>query len=72
MKSSAIIEAIDVGAERLGYFHNAGLYELSGDDCRGSLLLDAERDETHLPPYIEAAVAVHALNLSTPVQVTAP
>ena len=53
VKSSAIIEAIDVGAERLRYFHNAGLYELSGDDYRGSLLLDAERDETYLPPYIE-------------------
>jgi hypothetical protein len=53
VKSSAAIEGIDIASERMRYFHNTGLYELNGADFRGSLLLDADRDETHLPPYIE-------------------
>jgi hypothetical protein len=53
VKSSAVIEGIDVAAERLRYFHNTGLFELSGDDFRGSLRLDDRTAETSLPPYLE-------------------
>ena len=53
VKSSAVIEGIDVAGERLRYFHNAGLYELDGADFRGVLRLDAPSDEGMLPPYAE-------------------
>ena len=53
VKSSAVIEGIDVAGERLRYFHNAGLYELDGDDFRGVLRLDASEDDGVLPPYAE-------------------
>ena len=53
VKSSAVIEGIDPDAERLRYFHNTGLFELSGDDFRGSLRLDDRTAETSLPPYLE-------------------
>ena len=35
VKTSVIAEAIDPEAERLRYFHNAGLHELDGEDYRG-------------------------------------
>ena len=53
VKSSAVIEGIDVDGERLRYFHNAGLYELGGSDFRGVLRLDAPPDDGVLPPYAE-------------------
>jgi hypothetical protein len=53
VKSSAVIEGIDIEDERLRYFHNAGLYELSGADYRGVLRLDSPSDDGVLPPYAE-------------------
>jgi Domain of unknown function (DUF1839) len=53
VKSSAVIEGIDIEDERLRYFHNAGLYELSGADYRGVLRLDSPTDDEALPPYAE-------------------
>lgn len=47
VKTTVIAEAIDRDAERLRYFHNAGLYELSGEDYRGVFTPGA------LPPYCE-------------------
>jgi hypothetical protein len=47
VKTSIIPETIDLDAELLRYFHNAGFYELSGEDFRGSLRVDG------LPPYTE-------------------
>jgi hypothetical protein len=47
VKTSIIPEAIDLEAELLRYFHNAGFYELSGEDFRGVFRVDA------LPPYTE-------------------
>jgi Domain of unknown function (DUF1839) len=52
VKTSAAMEAIDRAGERLTYFHNGGLYELSGPDYRGVLRLD-EHDDVVLPPYTE-------------------
>jgi hypothetical protein len=48
-----IAEAIDRDAQVLRYFHNAGLYELGGDDYRGVFRLDGEADPRILPPYAE-------------------
>ncbi len=53
VKSSAVIEAIDVEGERLRYFHNAGLYELSCGDFRGVLRLEDSPGDEKLPPYAE-------------------
>jgi hypothetical protein len=47
VKTSVAIEAIDPAAEYLRYFHNAGLYELSGEDYRGIFAIAG------LPPYVE-------------------
>jgi uncharacterized protein DUF1839 len=53
VKSTALVEAIDHAQERLRYFHNAGLYELQGEDYRGVLRLGAEQAPEALPPYAE-------------------
>lgn len=53
VKSSAVMEAIDPQAERLRYFHNAGFYELSGEDYRGAFRLGREFSPDVLPPYTE-------------------
>jgi hypothetical protein len=46
VKSSVVVEAVDVEGERLRYFHNCGLYDLDGEDFRNVF--------THaLPPYTE-------------------
>ena len=53
VKSSIMVEAIDVGGERLRYFHGAGYYELSGEDFRGVFRLGREFSCDVLPPYVE-------------------
>jgi hypothetical protein len=53
VKTSVIAEAIDRDAQVLRYFHNAGLYELGGDDYRGVFRLDGDADPRILPPYTE-------------------
>ena len=51
-KTSIVVEAIDTAARRLRYFHNAGYYELTGDDYSGALRLGG-LPEADLPPYVE-------------------
>ena len=53
VKSSVIPEAIDLERGWMRYFHNAGLYELEGDDYLGLFHLDAEPAPEILPPYTE-------------------
>jgi hypothetical protein len=53
VKTSVAAEAIDRTGEVLRYFHNAGLYELSGADYRGVFRLDGPVDPAVLPPYTE-------------------
>ncbi len=53
VKSSAVMEAIDVGAKRLHYFHNRGLYELAGEDFDGALRVGVTPESGFLPPYAE-------------------
>ncbi len=53
VKTSAVMEAIDVEGERLRYFHNASLHELSGEDFRGALRTAGEWPGDVLPPYCE-------------------
>jgi hypothetical protein len=55
VKSSVAVEAIDPAAEKLHYFHNAGLYELDGEDYRGVFRLGRDFSDDVLPPYTELA-----------------
>jgi hypothetical protein len=54
-KTTIILQAIDVDARELGYFHNASYYELSGEDFARLFRLDTEPDPTYLPLYAELA-----------------
>ncbi len=53
VKTSCVMEAIDPEGERLRYFHNTGLHELSGEDYRGVFRLGRPFSEDVLPPYTE-------------------
>lgn len=53
VKSSVAAEAIDVEGERLRYFHNAGYFELDGEDYREALRVARELSPDVLPPYTE-------------------
>lgn len=53
VKTSVVAEAIDPAGERLRYFHNTSLYELSGDDYRGAFRLGGGFSDDVLPPYTE-------------------
>jgi hypothetical protein len=55
VKTSVAADAIDAGAEKLRYFHNAGLYELAGEDFRGVFRLSGDFSSDVLPPYTELA-----------------
>jgi hypothetical protein len=52
VKTSIGIQALDREASRLGYFHNAGYYELEGADFAGLFRLE---EDSSLPPYVEVA-----------------
>jgi hypothetical protein len=55
VKTTVGVQAMDVEGQRLGYFHNRGYYELSGDDFRGVFRLEPElaTNPNILPPYVE-------------------
>jgi len=56
VKTSIGIQKLDAEERRLGYFHNAGYYELEGRDFGAIFRLDEEAGSaTHLPPYVEVA-----------------
>jgi hypothetical protein len=52
-KTTIVINDIDVEARRLGYFHNAGYYELSGDDFTKLFKLDEPKDPAFMPFFAE-------------------
>ena len=59
VKTSVVAESIDLDAQVLRYFHNAGYFELSGEDYRAAFRLDGEatapayRAPDVLPPYVD-------------------
>lgn len=55
VKSSVVIEAIDVEAERMHYFHGTALYALEGEDYRGVFREATGFTGDVLPPYTELA-----------------
>jgi hypothetical protein len=50
---------LDRGGRRLGYFHNAGYFELEGDDFDGIFYLPGGRDPVILLPYVEIVKLDH-------------
>jgi hypothetical protein len=63
VKSTIIPNMIDRAQERMGYFHNAGYFELHGADFRAIFHLDGAAPEV-LPPYVER-VRLRANNIDT-------
>ena len=53
VKTTIVLNAIDVGAGTLDYFHNASYHRLSGEDFRALFRLDMPRDPAYLPLFAE-------------------
>ncbi len=53
VKTTFVPAAIDRERRTLGYFHNAGYFELAGDDFDGLFRMGAHADPAALPPYVE-------------------
>jgi hypothetical protein len=53
VKTTIVPSRIDRAARSLGYFHNAGYFELEGEDFDGLFRLGAHEDPLALPPYME-------------------
>lgn len=54
-KTTIAIEKLDVERRTLGYFHNAGYYELEGEDFTQLFRLEHAPDPTFLPLFAELA-----------------
>ena len=52
-KTTILLADLDVAGERLGYFHNAGYFELTGEDFRQTFRLDAPEDPAFMPLFAE-------------------
>ena len=52
VKSTIVPQYLDPATRTLGYFHNAGYYELSGDDFDGVFGLGGHEPNI-MPPYVE-------------------
>ena len=52
-KTTIVLANLDVESRTLGYFHNAGYFELSGEDFAQLFRLDAPADPAFLPLFAE-------------------
>ena len=52
-KTTIALANLDLQQQWLGYFHNAGYFELAGEDFRGLFRLDAPEDRAFLPLFAE-------------------
>ena len=52
-KTTIVLNDIDVEGERLGYFHNAGYHELTGEDFRRTFRIGAAPDPAFMPLFAE-------------------
>jgi Domain of unknown function (DUF1839) len=62
-KTGIVPQMLDRAGRRLQYFHNAGYFELSGDDFDGIFLMNGKPDPHVLLPYVEV---VHLERLRRP------
>jgi hypothetical protein len=53
VKSTVVPQMLDREGRRLGYFHNAGYFELDGEDFDGVFRLGPYAEHAGLPPYVE-------------------
>ncbi len=53
VKTTVAITRLEAAARRLRYFHNAGFYELEGDDFDGLFRIGVATAADYLPPYCE-------------------
>ncbi len=52
-KTSIVIVEVDLQAQRMVYFHNAGCFELSGEDFQRTFRIGAEPDPSFMPFFAE-------------------
>ncbi|MEP7053928.1 MAG: DUF1839 family protein [Actinomycetota bacterium] len=52
-KTTIVPAVLDEGSKRLGYFHNAGFFELTDEDYDGIFRLGSHADPDALAPYVE-------------------
>ena len=52
-KTTILLADLDMAGQRLGYFHNAGYFVLSGEDFRQTFRLDAPPDPAFMPLFAE-------------------
>ncbi|QHI98586.1 DUF1839 family protein [Xylophilus rhododendri] len=69
-KSTIVINAVDLEQRRLGYFHNAGYFELGGEDFAHLFRLDYPHDPGYMPFFAEFA-RIDRLRESTPAALVA-
>jgi hypothetical protein len=53
VKTTIVLNDIDVAAQRLGYFHSAGYHRLEGEDFRQLFNLEGPADPARLPLFAE-------------------
>jgi hypothetical protein len=53
VKSTIVPNRVDLDGRRLGYFHNAGYFELEGDDFDGIFNTRGDSESVVLIPYVE-------------------
>ncbi|MBL0419343.1 DUF1839 family protein [Ramlibacter sp. AW1] len=68
-KTTILLADLDVSAQRLGYFHNAGYFELQGEDFRGLFRLDAPADPAFMPLFAET-VRIDRLERASPAELS--
>ena len=52
-KTTILMASLDIPSRRLGYFHNAGYFDLSGDDFSHLFRMTDAPDASYLTPYAE-------------------
>jgi len=53
LKTTVAPETIDRGAERMRYFHNAGFFELEGEDYQGAFRILPHFTDDVMKPFVE-------------------
>jgi hypothetical protein len=53
LKTTVAPETIDRGAQRMRYFHNAGFFELDGEDYRGAFRMLEHFTDDVMDPFVE-------------------
>lgn len=61
-KTTIVLNDLDVERRRLGYFHNAGYYELEGEDFDRTFRVGEPRDPTFLPLFAEIVSLEHVVS----------